>query len=217
MQSTRGYPPAHMLYRRAASVAAVQGLPLPVDAGASTQLVTVVADAPGASTGELVAWQSDGDGWVAVLGPVAARLGSRGVGRVVEGSRRTPAGTFPLTEAFGRLPDPGTALPYRLLDGEDWWVSDIASPLYDQHARCAPGSCPFEEAAGEHLLFRGPVYDHAVVLDVNRTRTPGAGSAFFLHVTDGRATAGCVAVDRGSLAALLRWLDPAATPLIAIG
>lgn len=195
----------------------MQALPLPVRAGRSTQLVTVVADAPARTAGELVAWTRSGGGWTAVLGPVAARLGSNGVGRVVEGARRTPAGTFPLTAAFGRLPDPGTALPYRVLDGEDWWVSDVGSPLYDRPARCAPGTCPFDETAGEHLLSQGAVYDHAVVLDTNPARTPGAGSAFFLHVTDGRPTAGCVAVARDELVALLRWLDPAAEPLIAIG
>jgi L,D-peptidoglycan transpeptidase YkuD (ErfK/YbiS/YcfS/YnhG family) len=60
-------------------------------------------------------------------------------------------------------------------------------------------------------------YQHAVVLDYNRGGTPGAGSAFFLHVSTGAPTAGCVAIDAGNLVALLRWLDPAARPLIAIG
>ena len=191
--------------------------PLGVAAGCSTQLVTVTADSAAATTGALTAWERDAAGWFPVLGPVPARLGSAGTGAVTEGSRRTPAGTYTLTEAFGRLPDPGTALPYRVLDDQDWWVSDPASPLYNRHTRCAPGTCPFREEAGEHLRQQGAVYDHAVVIDHNRAGTPGAGSAFFLHVTDGSPTAGCVAVDRGDLATLLRWLDPAARPLIAIG
>ncbi|WP_369137788.1 L,D-transpeptidase family protein [Modestobacter versicolor] len=56
-----------------------------------------------------------------------------------------------------------------------------------------------------------------MVIDHNRGGTPGAGSAFFLHVTDGAPTAGCVAVDRAAMQQLLRWLDPAATPVISIG
>ena len=191
--------------------------PLGVVTGESTQLVTVTAPSSTATTGSLTAWQRAATGWTPVLGPLPARLGSAGTGAVTEGSRRTPAGTYTLTEAFGRLADPGTALPYRVLDDQDWWVSDPASPLYNQHTRCAPGSCPFRESAGEHLVGQGAVYDHAVVIDHNRAGTPGAGSAFFLHVTDGSPTAGCVAVDRGSLTTLLRWLDPAARPLIAIG
>jgi L,D-peptidoglycan transpeptidase YkuD (ErfK/YbiS/YcfS/YnhG family) len=191
-------------------------LPLPVEPPGS-QVVTVVAASSSSTSAQLTAWQLGDDGWTAVLGPVTARVGSAGVGRASEGSARTPAGTFGLTEAFGRAGDPGTALPYRVVDGDDWWVSDPASPRYNQYAECAPGSCDFDEAAGENLAAAGAVYDSAVVIDYNRGGTPGAGSAFFLHVTNGAPTAGCVAIDRGSVQALLRWLDPGAAPVVSIG
>jgi L,D-peptidoglycan transpeptidase YkuD (ErfK/YbiS/YcfS/YnhG family) len=96
-------------------------------------------------------------------------------------------------------------------------VSDPTSPLYNRYARCAPRSCPFDEAKGENLYAAGAVYDNAVVIDYNRGGTPGAGSAFFLHITNKAATAGCVAIDRGSLQTLMRWLDPGASPVISIG
>ncbi|MGY1603796.1 L,D-transpeptidase family protein [Geodermatophilus sp. SYSU D00815] len=200
-----------------AAPAAAGGLPLGVDPGGSTQVVTVVASSARATSATLTAWQLGASGWTAVLGPVPARIGSAGVGQASESTARTPAGTFSLTEAFGRQGDPGTGLPYRVVDGDDWWVSDVASPRYNRYAECAPATCDFAEAASENLAAAGAVYDHAVVIDYNRGGTPGAGSAFFLHVTDGAPTAGCVAVDRGSMVALLRWLDPAARPLIAIG
>ena len=41
-----------------------------------------------------------------------------------------------------------------------------------------------------------PVYNYAAVIAYNLTRTPGAGSAIFLHVGDGQATAGCVSLPR---------------------
>jgi L,D-peptidoglycan transpeptidase YkuD (ErfK/YbiS/YcfS/YnhG family) len=192
------------------------GLPLDIDTGSSDQVVTVVASSAGASTATLTAWQRTAGGWTTVLGPVRARVGAAGVGRASESSTRTPAGTFTLTEAFGRAGNPGTALPYRVVDGDDWWVSDVHSTRYNQYAECAPGSCDFDEAAGENLAEE-PAYAHAVVIDYNRGGTPGAGSAFFLHVSNGAATAGCVAIDAGSLGDLLRWLDPSARPLIAIG
>jgi L,D-peptidoglycan transpeptidase YkuD (ErfK/YbiS/YcfS/YnhG family) len=182
-----------------------------------TQVVTVVAASSSSTSATLTAWELGVNGWTAVLGPVTAKVGSAGVGRASETSTKTPAGTFGLTEAFGRAGDPGTALPYRVVDGDDWWVSDAASPLYNQYAQCAPTTCPFSEAAGENLAAAGAVYDNAVVIDYNRGGTPGAGSAFFLHITNGAATAGCVAIDRGSLQALLRWLDPGASPVISIG
>jgi L,D-peptidoglycan transpeptidase YkuD (ErfK/YbiS/YcfS/YnhG family) len=182
------------------------------------QVITVVAPSAGSSTATVTAWQRGPGGWSAVLGPVPARVGSAGVGAASESSTRTPAGTFSLTTAFGRAANPGTALPYRVLDRSDWWVSDVGSPLYNTAARCAPGSCPFDERAGENLYAAGAVYDNAVVIDYNRAPVVrGAGSAFFLHITNGGATAGCVAVDRVVLQQLMRWLDPRAAPVISIG
>jgi L,D-peptidoglycan transpeptidase YkuD (ErfK/YbiS/YcfS/YnhG family) len=46
---------------------------------------------------------------------------------------------------------------------------------------------------------------------------PGRGSAIFLHITDGRSTAGCVAISRAGMTAVLRWLDPAQHPRIVMG
>ncbi|MGY1779508.1 L,D-transpeptidase family protein [Geodermatophilus sp. SYSU D01036] len=219
-------PPSEAPEAAVAAVAAVAeptpepapaALPLDVDAGGSAQVVTVVAASSGATTAQLTAWELGPGGWTAVLGPWPARVGASGVGAAREGSTRTPAGTLPLTEAFGRAADPGTGLAYRQVDEQDWWVSDVASPLYNRHARCAPGTCPFDEAAGENLLAAGAVYDYAVVIGHNPAGTPGAGSAFFLHVSNGAPTAGCVAIERGRLQELLRWLDPGAAPLVAIG
>jgi L,D-peptidoglycan transpeptidase YkuD (ErfK/YbiS/YcfS/YnhG family) len=193
-------------------------LPLPVPVGSSTQVVTVVAASSRSTTATVTAWQLGAGGWTAVVGPVAARIGAQGVGTASEDTSRTPAGTFTLSEGFGRAGNPGTALPYRVIDTADWWVSDRTSALYNQHARCAPGTCPFSEAAGEHLVDAGSSYNYAVVIDYNRRpAVAGKGSAFFLHVTNGAATAGCVAVPQSSLVAIMKWLDPAARPLISIG
>jgi L,D-peptidoglycan transpeptidase YkuD (ErfK/YbiS/YcfS/YnhG family) len=182
-----------------------------------TQLVTVVAPSAGSTTATLTAWEKRATGWTAVLGPVTARVGSAGIGVASETTSRTPAGTWTLTEGFGRLANPGTALPYRVIDGSDWWVSDVTSDRYNRYHRCAPGTCPFDERAGERLTSAGAVYDNAVVIDYNRGGVRGAGSAFFLHITNNAATAGCVAIARGDLQALMRWLNPAARPVIAIG
>jgi L,D-peptidoglycan transpeptidase YkuD (ErfK/YbiS/YcfS/YnhG family) len=188
-----------------------------VDPGTSTQVVTVVAASSRSTTATLTAWELRPAGWTAVRGPLRARVGSDGVGRAGESSTRTPAGTFTLTEAFGPAGDPGTALPYREVDGDDWWVSGVNSPRYNRYAQCAPLTCPFDESVSENLDAAGHVYDQAVVIDYNRGGTPGAGSGFFLDISNGAPTAGCVAIDAGSLKALMRWLDPGARPLISIG
>ena len=51
----------------------------------------------------------------------------------------------------------------------------------------------------------------------NTARTPGLGSAIFLHVSTGGPTAGCVSLPAGQLVEVLRWLDPARRPRIVVG
>ena len=210
--------PARTTTAPAAPAATGARLPLPVPVGNSTQVITVVAPSSGSTTATVTAWQLGAGGWTAVVGPVSARIGKDGVGTASETTSRTPAGTFTLTEGFGRYGNPGT-LPYRVINQNDYWVSDVNSSLYNQHASCAPGAaCPFDTTAGEHLWDAGASYAYAVVIDYNRwPAVPGRGSAFFLHVTNGAATAGCVAIPQSSLVAIMRWLSPAARPLISIG
>ena len=62
-----------------------------------------------------------------------------------------------------------------------------------------------------------PSYNYGAVIAYNTARTPGLGSAIFLHVSHGSSTAGCVALPTDQLLALLRWLDPGRAPVIAIG
>jgi L,D-peptidoglycan transpeptidase YkuD (ErfK/YbiS/YcfS/YnhG family) len=52
------------------------------------------------------------------------------------------------------------------------------------------------------------------VIANNDARTPGAGSAIFLHVSTGGPTAGCISLPVGELLQVLRWLDPAQHPTI---
>ena len=57
-----------------------------------------------------------------------------------------------------------------------------------------------------------------MVIDYNRFPVhAGAGSAFFLHVTNGEATAGCVSIPEASLVSIMRWLNPSVHPRILIG
>ncbi|GAA3004680.1 L,D-transpeptidase family protein [Actinokineospora diospyrosa] len=200
----------------ATASAAAGSLPLPYT-GDANQVITVVAANPTATTATLIAWKRTATGWVAQLGPLKAYVGSGGIGQASEGSTKTPAGVWALTEAFGHHPAAGR-LPYRQVDTSDWWVSDVNSAHYNTPYRCAPGACPFNEAAGENLGKVGRAYDRAVVMNYNRSPVvKGAGSAFFLHVSTNQPTAGCVSLGRPQMDAVLNWLDPAARPVINIG
>jgi L,D-peptidoglycan transpeptidase YkuD (ErfK/YbiS/YcfS/YnhG family) len=182
----------------------------------TTQAILVDAPSPGATTATVSAWARSGTGWTAFLPPTPAFLGRDGMGASSERSARTPAGTFPVTQAFGRLADPGTVLPYSHVGPDDWWVGDTTSPLYNTHQVCAPGRCRFDERASENLEAAGHAYDHAIVIDANSGPVrPGAGSAYFLHIGD-HATAGCVATDAGTVVRLMRWLTPGSNPVISL-
>jgi L,D-peptidoglycan transpeptidase YkuD (ErfK/YbiS/YcfS/YnhG family) len=186
------------------------------------QVITVAATSTASTTATLRAWQRSNGGWQPVGPAVPAWLGSAGMSaHPSESSTATPIGSFTLTQAFGHDADPGTALPYTHTTPADWWISQ-PGPLYNTRQRCA-ANCPFTRGdPNERLYFETPFYDYAVVIDYNTRNAPagvrqGAGSAFFLHVTVGAPTAGCVSVAADQLVRLLRWLHPAAHPRILIG
>jgi len=195
-----------------------QSLPLGYSTGSATRLITVVASSAGSTTATLQAWSKDAAGWHRVGAVVPAHVGADGLTtQPSETKSATPIGSFTLTQAFGSAADPGTRLPYFRTDSSDWWVSDARSPYYNTHYRCSQ-SCPFDTNAGENLLDAGHVYTYAVVIDYNRApAVRGAGSAFFLHVTNGRATAGCVSIPEANLVSIMKWLNPSAHPRILIG
>jgi L,D-peptidoglycan transpeptidase YkuD (ErfK/YbiS/YcfS/YnhG family) len=207
------------------STAAVGGMSLvalslasaPAADAASTpqRVITVQSSSASATTARLDLWTASSRGgyWHAA-GPVHAYVGELGIGQAHEGIARTPAGVFTLTQAFGNQPDNGSALPYFQATRADWWDGESGTPAYNTHVHQVPSPGP----ASENLYDAGYVYSHAVVIDYNRFPVrAGAGSAFFLHVTNGEPTAGCVAVDANSLNVIMRWLLPSTHPVISIG
>jgi L,D-peptidoglycan transpeptidase YkuD (ErfK/YbiS/YcfS/YnhG family) len=203
----------------AAAVPRGQELPLNLSTGAASKVITVTAASTAATAATLQAWNAaPGGGWLPYGAAVAAHLGTGGLTtQPSETKPATPIGSFTLTQAFGSAANPGTPLPYFRTDPSDWWVSDANSPLYNTHQRCSTG-CPFNTAAGENLYQAGFVYTYAVVIDYNRSPvTPGAGSAFFLHVSNGSATVGCISIPEANLIAIMDWLTPASQPRILIG
>jgi L,D-peptidoglycan transpeptidase YkuD (ErfK/YbiS/YcfS/YnhG family) len=192
-------------------------LPLDYPTGNAAQLITVVASSHASTTATLHTWQHTSGRWTQVGPAVRAWLGSGGIGSTDEQSTTTPQGSFTLSEAFGRYADPGTRLPYRQTTPADWWISQ-PGPLYNTEQRCS-SACAFTQGApNEHLYYATPYYEYAVVIDYNRFPVhQGAGSAFFLHVTVGEPTEGCVSIDRDQLVRIMRWLDPAQHPRIVMG
>jgi len=203
-----------------ALVVAAIGLvaPAPAFATSAVQVITVRVYSATSTMGMFEAWQRPlaGGAYQRVYGPVRVYVGAGGVGAASEYRSVTPAGNFALTETYGRLANPGTTLPYHVLDWSDWWISDVNAAYYNMHYRCTV-SCPFDRTKGEQMLAAGSLYDYLAVINYNRSPVvKGAGSAFFLHVSHNQPTAGCVAIPEADLIWILRWLKPAYAPIISI-
>jgi L,D-peptidoglycan transpeptidase YkuD (ErfK/YbiS/YcfS/YnhG family) len=196
-----------------------RALPLGYSTGTATRVITVVADSAASTTAQLQAWtKAPGGGWLRYGSAATAHVGSQGLTtQPSESKSATPIGSFTLTLAFGALSNPGTGLSYFRTNSADWWISE-SGPLYNTHQHCSSG-CSFTSGnPNEHLRYETPFYNYAVVIGYNRFPvTPGAGSAFFLHVTNGAATAGCVAISQSRLVSLMRWLSPSTHPRVLIG
>ena len=188
---------------------------LPDEAGAQQLIVVEVAD-PTDTFAQLQAFDRVDDRWEPAFAPTTARVGRSGISADRhEGDGTTPEGVFTLTEAFGNGPDPGTKLPYRPVHEQDYWVTDSSSPYYNTWQSGPPVG---RWTQAEALWTLPQAYRHAVVIDYNRDPiVPGRGSAMFLHVRNENPTSGCVAIDLDRLVEIMRWLDPAKAPKIAIG
>ena len=182
--------------------------------GNATQVISVVGT--GGSDAKLDVWQRTAAGWEPVGSGIPAKIGANGmVPQSHDGNMATPMGIFTLPFAFGTAPNPGGGLQYVQVTSDHWWDGDMASATYNTMQVCQEDQCPFDTdpASGTENL-EIPQYVHAVVMGVNPQRVPGNGGAFFLHATDGGATAGCVAIDDDTLVKIMRWLQPGA--LIAV-
>ncbi|MEB3034466.1 L,D-transpeptidase family protein [[Mycobacterium] nativiensis] len=180
--------------------------------GNATQVVSVVG--VGHSTAKIDAYQRTTAGWEPVAAGISAHVGSAGITpQTKEGEPSTPMGIYTLDSAFGTAPNPGGGLPYVQVGSDHWWDSDSNSPTYNTMQICKKAQCPFNTAVSENLNI--PQYRHAVVIGVNKSRTPGDGSAYFFHTTDGGPTAGCVAIDDTTLVKIIGWLRPGALMAIA--
>ena len=217
-----GAPARAVGERVAPHVVTGQALPLRMRTGRATQVITVVAHSYRSTVATLQRWRKTSTGWVRVGRRTLAHIGSDGMSKSPsEWRSATPVGSFTLTRTFGYRADPGTSMPYLHTRPSDWWISQ-AGAMYNTHQRCSSG-CSFTQGdPNEHLYYERPYYGYAAVIDYNTRNSPtgvrqGAGSAFFLHVTDGSATAGCVAIAQDRMIKVLRWLRPTHHPRILIG
>jgi len=201
----------------------MMGLP-----ASSTQALVVAADSPAGTTGRLTLYERDGRSgpWRHLGKPLEVALGrgglasagGDGIPKKREGDGATPTGIFPLEYAFGRAAAFPTRLPYLALSRSTEAVDDPASRFYNRIVDRRAINRP-DWKSGEQMFREDHLYDLGVVVGYNtRPAVPGKGSCIFLHIwkSPGSPTSGCIAMSRRNLGRIVRWLDPAARPVIAI-
>lgn len=170
------------------------------DADSTEQLIFVKYK--GGSQAELVMFQKEaskaGNRWTEVLS-CPAYVGKNGIGKTQEGDQRTPTGTFRILSAFGVKENPGTRLPYTVLNPYLYWSAERET--YNQMVDIRETGVE----NGEHLMDYQPQYHYAMVIGYNQRGVYGKGSAIFLHVKGNTSyTAGCVSVSEKDMKKILK-------------
>ena len=205
--------------------------------GGSSQVIVVTAANTRTSYAKVRAYEKKADGtWSTVIDATPARLGYSGS---VKGSARrqgtgkTPIGTFSIVTTFGRLADPGTRMPYVKFDRNDAWTYNPRSPSTYNLFQTADRSWRSFGDYVEWLWRYGSQYNYVAVLDYNlpkgevRTGADGIrraenpantskGGGISLHVSNGKVTAGCIAIPQAQMAQVMRWIDPAKQPVVVV-
>jgi L,D-peptidoglycan transpeptidase YkuD (ErfK/YbiS/YcfS/YnhG family) len=207
------------------------------DVGDSSQVVVVTAKNSRTSYATVRAYERRSDGtWQSVLEATPARIGYSGMvlaGDRRQGTGKTPIGAFPIVTTFGRLADPGTEMAYVKFDRNDAWTYNPRSPSTYNLFQTANRSWRSFGNYVEQLWSYGSQYNYVAVMDYNlpkgeiRTGADGVrraanpantrkGGGIFLHVSNGKPTAGCIAIPQAQMAKVMRWLDPEKKPIVVV-
>ncbi|MEU5088371.1 L,D-transpeptidase family protein [Streptomyces sp. NPDC021356] len=169
------------------------------------QVVLVTGQGKNSNRSGVVLYQRTADGWKAGATWAAHNALKGWTDDHRAGDLRSPIGVFTLSDAGGRLSDPGSRLPYTRSSGG-----------------YTVGGLGFN---GEPLAG---AFDYVIAIDYNHkkgttpldwTRPLGAdkGGGIWLHVDHGGPTHGCVSIAKRHMKELLGTLDPAQHPVVVMG
>lgn len=143
-----------------------------------------------------------------------AYLGKNGIGKTKEGDKKTPSGTYNLTQPFGIKADPGANMAYTKVTKNHYWCGSSGSEYYNQFVDTRRIDRK-ATAADEMLISYGSVYNYCMFIDYNAEGEAGKGSCIFLHCTGSKKyTAGCIAVDEAVMKKIIQWAEPGAKIVI---
>lgn len=148
------------------------------------------------------------DGRWRELHSCTAYVGKNGIGKTKEGDKRTPTGTYDLTQPFGIKADPGANMAYTKVTKHHYWCGSSGSEYYNQLVDTRKVDRK-ATSADEVLVSYGSVYNYCMFIDYNAAGEAGKGSCIFLHCTGSKKyTAGCIAVDEAVMKKIIQWAEP---------
>ncbi|MFD0156621.1 hypothetical protein ACF07W_17205 [Streptomyces sp. NPDC015140] len=170
------------------------------------QALVVTGESETSSQARVVLYERDpAQGWRAVAGPWSAHNGLRGWTDDHEaGDLHSPIGVFGLSDAGGRLPDPGSLLPYD--EDPEFAVSGtghLGEPL--------EGSFDYVIAIDYNRV------PGTTPLDLTRPEGEDKGGGVWIHVDHDGPTNACVSLSEEHMRALLTAVDPDKEPVVVMG
>ena len=144
----------------------------------------------------------------------SGHVGANGVSsESYEGSRMTPAGLFPIGDAFYIDTPPDTKLSMFQVTQNTYWIDDPKSEFYNQRVELT-GEKSWDSA--EHMIDYASAYKYGFVVNFNMNPVEaGRGSAIFFHIGSNE-TLGCIATSEEMVLAYLSVLDAGQNPYILI-
>lgn len=152
--------------------------------------------------------------WSPQFNPFYAMIGKNGIAskrKKKEGDLKTPAGAYPIGEAFGSVPLQ-LHLDFRFITPDDKFIDDVKHPQYNTWVYGTTTATRYER-----MLIDD--YKMGAVINYNMNPIiPGDGSAIFMHIWKNSTTptAGCVAMEATMLLSVLQWLDKRQHPYVYI-
>lgn len=153
------------------------------------------------------------------LGNGLISLDNTGMDKKVEGDKKSPAGVFTLTKAFGFIHEKelnGLKMSYVQITDVTECIDDPQSKFYNQIVKNSEVD-NIDWNSSEKMRKADPWYRFGVFVDNNCSPVnSGSGSCIFLHNWDGPddSTVGCTAMAPEFMRDIVLWLDSEKNPLL---
>ncbi len=185
----------------------------------SNQLITVSADNENSTSANISFYVKDITGkWLLDFSTIGY-VGKNGLGKKQEGDKKTPAGLYNFTTAFGTASKPDNVrIPYIEVNKTHWLVSDPESKYYnmlvsaskekDGYFQTKEVNQDWNSSYGEQLYKYTKSYQYSLIINYNPENLPYKGSAIFLHCYSGnKYTAGCIALPESKMKYLIQKMS----------